>query len=96
MNLKRINKDFFVAMFLRQNKHHAHSVLGHTIKVTYELIKKGRWDLVPAGILHDIAKPLSAYADEKDIAEGLGHLSFTNHEIFGYHIFQIQHYKVHK
>lgn len=77
-------KAYLTTMFIKQNKHHAHSVLGHTVKVVWELIKKDRWDLVPAGILHDIAKPLSAYQDEKDIAEGLGHYSFTNHEVFGY------------
>jgi len=79
-------KAFLTTMFIRQNKWHAHSVIGHTIKVTYELIKKGRFDLVPAGILHDIAKPLSAHHDEEDIKEGLDHFSFTNHEIFGYHV----------
>lgn len=84
--MKRVNKDFFTAMFIKQNKYHAHSVLGHTVKVAYHLIRKGRWDLVPAGILHDIAKPLSAYQDADDIAEGKGYLSFTNHEVFGYHI----------
>lgn len=84
--MKRLDKAFFVTMFIKQNKHHAHSVLGHTVKVTWELIKKGRWDLVPAGILHDIAKPLSAYQDARDIEEGLGFYSFTNHEVFGYHM----------
>ena len=77
-------KAFLTTMFIRQNKYHAHSVIGHTIKVTHELIKKGRLDLVAAGILHDIAKPLTAYQDERDLAEGRGEYSFTNHEVFGY------------
>ena len=84
--MKRYGKAFWMTLLVKQNKHHAHSVLGHTLHVTYHLAKAGRWDLVPAGILHDIAKPLSAYQDEKDIAEGLGNYSFTNHETFGYHI----------
>ena len=86
MKRNRNLKAFLTTMFIKQNKYHAHSVIGHTIKVAYELAKKGRWDLVPAGILHDIAKPLSAHQDEKDIVEGLGYFSFTNHEIFGYHV----------
>lgn len=86
MKTNRNLKAFLVTMFVKQNKHHSHSVLGHTVHVTWELIKKGRWDLVPAGILHDIAKPLSAHQDERDIEEGLDFYSFTNHEIFGYHM----------
>ncbi len=84
--MKRLDKAFFMTMFIKQNKYHAHSVLGHTIKVAYELIRKDRWDLVPAGILHDIAKPLSAHQDKEDIEEGQGNYSFTNHEIFGYYL----------
>ncbi len=84
MKRARNLKAFLTTMFIKQNAYHAHSVIGHSIKVTYELIKKGRWDLVPAGILHDIAKPLSAYQDDEDIEEGLGYYSFTNHEVFGY------------
>jgi len=82
--LKRFRKPFWVTMFYHQNKHHKHGVIIHTLKVTYHLIRKNRWDLVPAGLLHDIAKPLTAYQDEDDINEGLGDYSFTNHEVFGY------------
>lgn len=82
MKRDRNLKAFLTTMFIKQNKYHAHSVIGHTIKVAYELAKKGRWDLVPAGILHDIAKPLSAYQDQEDLITG--EYSFTNHEVFGY------------
>ena len=81
---KRNTKAFLTTMFIKQNKYHNHSVIGHTIKVVFELIKMQRYDLVAAGFLHDIAKPLSAYQDEGDILTG--EYSFTNHEIFGYHM----------
>jgi len=83
---KRFKRPFWETLFLKQNKYHTSSVIGHTLKVVYCLIKKGRWDLVPAGFLHDIAKPLSAYQDQEDIDDGLGFYSFKNHEAFGYHI----------
>lgn len=82
--MKRYKKAFWITAFIKQNKYHNYSVLGHTLKVTWELIKVNRWDLVPAALLHDIAKPLSAYQDEKDLITG--DYSFTNHEAFGYHL----------
>ncbi len=82
--MKRIDKAFFCTMFIKQNKHHKHSVLGHTVKVMYHLLKKGRVDMLLAGMLHDIAKPIAAYQDKEDIITG--EYSFTNHEVFGWYL----------
>jgi len=82
--MKRYGKAFWTTLFWKQNKWHKHSVLGHTLKVTWELIKIKRYDLVLAGILHDIGKPLSAYQDDKD--KITGEYSFTNHEEFSWHL----------
>jgi hypothetical protein len=84
--MKRFKKPFWVTLFWHQNKYHKHGTILHTLKVAYHLARKGRWDLVPAGLLHDIAKPLTAYQDEDDIKEGGFDYSFTHHEIFGWHI----------
>ena len=84
--MKRFGKDFWVTLLIKQNRWHKHNVLVHTLKVAYHLARKGRWDMVAAGLLHDIAKPLSAYQDERDIAGGEGERSFTNHEAMGYYL----------
>ncbi|MCD6435191.1 MAG: HD domain-containing protein [Clostridiales bacterium] len=83
---KRYGFNFWKSLLYHQNKHHAHGVFIHTLKVVYHLGKKGRWDLVPAGVLHDIAKPLTAQPDQDDIDEGLGGLSFEHHEFFGWYL----------
>ncbi len=80
----RYGKAFWITLFWKQNRYHKSGIIGHTIKVTLNLIRQGRYDLVPAGILHDIGKSFSAYQDEEDILTG--EYSFTNHEAFGYHI----------
>ncbi len=82
--LKRFRKAFWVTTFLHQNKHHKHGVIGHTLKVTYHLARKGHWKMVPAGLLHDLSKPLSAYKKPEDM--GTKDYSFTAHEAYGYHI----------
>ena len=83
---KILSKPFLKTLFWHQNKWHAHGVLGHTLKVMWVLTKKGRLDLLPAALLHDIAKPYTAYHDKEDIAGGCKDYSFTNHEELGYHI----------
>lgn len=82
--MNRYGKAFWITLLVKQNKYHTHSVLGHTFKVVYHLIKKGRYDMVMAGFLHDIAKPLAAYQDDGD--KITGEYSFTNHEAMGYHV----------
>jgi len=84
--MKRINKLFFKTLFWHQNKWHRHGVLVHTLKVMYHVAKAGRLDLLPAAMLHDIAKPLTAYHDKEDIEGGCVDASFTNHEELSYHI----------
>ena len=84
--MKRFKTPFWVTTFWHQNKHHKHGVLVHTLMVTYHLAKKGHWKMVPAGILHDIAKGMTAYKDADDILEDLGDYSFTNHEVFGWYL----------
>jgi predicted HD phosphohydrolase len=68
-------KKFFITLFIRQNKHHRHSVLIHTLKVFWFAILSGRKRFVVAALLHDIGKPFMATlkADGHDY-------SFTNHE----------------
>ena len=79
-------KAFWTTMLWHQNKHHKHSVIVHTLKVTYHLLRKGHYKMLMAGLLHDWGKPISAYQDEKDIREGGVDYSFTNHEELGYHM----------
>lgn len=83
--MKRIlRKNFFMTLFVKQNKWHKHSVLGHTLRLVQECIKAKRYDFILAGLLHDIAKPLSAIQDSKDKLQGT--YSFPNHEELGYQI----------
>jgi len=84
--MKRFKKPFFKTLFWHQNKWHKHGVAVHTLKVMYHVAKMGRWDLVPAALFHDVAKPVTAYHDENDIKNGCVDYSFTNHEELGYHI----------
>lgn len=81
---KILSKNFLTTLFVKQNKWHNHSVLMHTLKVTYECIKGKDYRFITAGLLHDIGKPFSAYQDEKDILSGT--YSFTNHEELSYMI----------
>ena len=75
-----------MTLFVKQNKYHSSGVIGHTLKVTFHLLMHGRFDLLGAGLLHDIGKPVSAYHDAEDIKEGKGNFSFTNHEEYSYWI----------
>ncbi len=71
-------------MFYKQNKWHNHGVFIHTLLVVYYVCKAKRFDMVAAGFLHDIGKPLCAYRDEEDIITG--EYSFTNHEEISYQL----------
>ena len=84
--MKRYKKAFWKTLFWHQNKWHAHGVAVHTLKVMYHCAKKGRFDLLGAALLHDIAKPLSAYHDDEDIKTGCKDYSFTNHEELSYQL----------
>ncbi len=88
MNLK----NFFITLFIKQNKYHKHSVLGHTFKVFYECLKAKRFDLLTTAILHDIGKPFVAYQKPEDIKNK--EYSFTNHEEKSYQI--IKHWPISK
>jgi putative nucleotidyltransferase with HDIG domain len=81
---KILSKNFLKALFIKQNRWHRYSVLGHTLAVTLHAIKAKEYKFITAALLHDIGKPYSAYADEEDIKRGEGELSFTNHEELSY------------
>lgn len=77
-------KSFLTTLFIKQNKHHRHGVLVHTLKVAWYLTKAGHYRMIPAALLHDIGKPVVAYQKENDIP--LKDWSFTDHEEAGYQI----------
>ena len=84
MRLNRIfRKEFFITLFIKQNKWHRYSVLGHTLMLVYHAIKAKEYKMITAGFLHDIGKPIVAYQGEKD--KLTGQYSFTNHEEISYH-----------
>lgn len=85
MRLKRVfRKEFFITLFIKQNKWHKHAVLGHTLKLVYHTVKAKRFDMIVAGLLHDIGKPIVAYQDEDD--KITNQYSFHNHEELSYQI----------
>lgn len=71
-------KLFLITIFWKQNSHHRHGVLVHTLKVTFQLIKHKHYRMVLAGLLHDIGKPFVAYQKPEDILNN--EYSFTDHE----------------
>ena len=75
-------KEFFITLFIKQNKWHRYSVLVHTLMVAYYAIKAKHYKMITAGLLHDIGKPVLAYQGENDRLTG--QYSFTNHEEIGY------------
>jgi len=81
---KILRKEFLITLLWKQNKWHKHSVLIHTLRLVQECIKAKRYDFILAGLLHDIAKPLSAIQDDKDRLNGT--YSFPNHEELGYRV----------
>lgn len=78
------SKSFLITLFLKQNKHHQHSVLGHTLKVAYSAIKMKHYRFIIPALFHDVGKPYSAYQDAGDKLDGT--YSFTNHEELSWHI----------
>lgn len=85
MKLKRVfRKEFFITMFLKQNKWHKYCVLKHTFAVAFHVLKEKRYKMLAAALLHDIGKPICAFQDEKDVLTG--EYSFHNHEEFSYQI----------
>ena len=70
---------FWDSLLFTQNKWHQHGVFVHTLHVTYECIKAGEWRFVPAGLLHDIGKPLVAFKKDEEDFE-FDEWSFTDHE----------------
>ncbi len=80
MNLKF----FFITFFLKQNKHHQHSVFVHTLKVFYYCLKRKNYKMLTTALLHDIGKPVVAYQKPEDIINN--EYSFTNHEEKSYQI----------
>ena len=75
-------KEFFITLFIKQNKWHRYSVLVHTLMVVYHAVKAKQYKMITAGLLHDIGKPVLAYQGENDRLTG--QYSFTNHEEIGY------------
>ena len=82
--MRVLKKNFWKSLLYKQNKWHKHGVFIHTLKVTYHLIKNKDYDLVLAGLLHDIGKPFSAHQKLEDVATN--ELSFTNHEEMSWYL----------
>jgi len=78
------SKAFFKTLFWKQNGHHQHGVLIHTLRVVYYTLRNKDYKMLTAALLHDIGKPLVAYQKEEDIP--LGEYSFTDHEEKSYKI----------
>ena len=81
---KLFTKPFFKTLFWKQNGHHKHGVLVHTLRVTYYTLKNRDYKMIPAALLHDIGKPAVAYQKTEDIP--LGEYSFTDHEEKSYEL----------
>lgn len=75
-------KTQLITLFWKQNSHHKHGVLIHTLRVTYYLLKEGQFKMFMAGLLHDIGKPRSAHQKPEDIINN--EYSFTDHEEISY------------
>jgi len=73
-------KKFFITLFIRQNTHHKHSVLVHTLRAFWYFLF-AMPDLCVAALLHDIGKPFVATLK----TDGYNY-SFTNHEEKSYQI----------
>ncbi len=73
-----LTKPFLKTLFWKQNRHHRHGVLVHTLRVTYCTLINRNYKMIPAALLHDIGKPVVAYQKAEDIP--LGEYSFTDHE----------------
>jgi predicted HD phosphohydrolase len=82
---KITSKAFLQSLFCVQNEWHQHSVLVHTLRVTYYAVKGSGIKFFAAGLFHDIGKPYTAFKkDEDDIK--YNEWSFTDHEEKSYQI----------
>ncbi|MCT7566710.1 hypothetical protein N5T96_10205 [Aliarcobacter butzleri] len=71
MKLKRVfRKEFFITLFLKQNKYHRFGVLLHTLALVKNTIKYKNYKMIAAAFLHDIGKSIIAFQDEKDKITG--------------------------
>ena len=85
MNTKRIlKKEFFITLFIKQNKWHRFGILVHTLAVVFHVFKAKKYSMLSAAFLHDIGKPYVAYQTKED--KITGEYSFHNHEEISYHI----------
>lgn len=85
MKRKRIlKKEFYITLFIKQNKWHKFGVLLHTLAVVFHTFKAKKYKMIPAAFLHDIGKPYVAFQDEND--KITNEYSFYNHEEISYHI----------
>ena len=84
MKKRVLRKEFFITLFIKQNKWHRYSVFRHTIMVAYYALRDKNYKMIPAALLHDIGKPYVAFQDEED--KLTAQYSFTNHEEIGYQL----------
>ena len=85
MKLKRVfRKEFFITLFLKQNKHHRFGVLLHTLALVYHTTRYKQYKMIPSAFLHDIGKPIITFQDEKN--KITGEYSFYNHEELSYQV----------
>ena len=79
-----LRKAFWRSLLWKQNKHHRHGMLLHTLRVAWYTLKHGDLKMLPAALLHDIGKPLVTYQKPEDIP--LKEYSFTDHEEKSYEV----------
>ena len=85
MKLKRVfRKEFFITLFLKQNKHHRFGVLLHSLALVYHTTRHKQYKMIPSAFLHDIGKPIITFQDEKN--KITGEYSFYNHEELSYQV----------
>ena len=79
------SRNFLRSLFIKQNQWHRHSVLVHTLRVTWYCITHRQYQMIVAGLLHDVGKPYTAKQTEQ---EDVDHdwYSFKNHEEMSYQI----------
>jgi len=84
-NNKILSVPFLTSLFIKQNEHHSHAVLLHTLKVVYNCIKHKQYRMVPCAIMHDFGKPVVANQD-KQVDKDNDLYSFKHHEEVSYQI----------
>lgn len=88
MNIVRnkfYERAFLESLFFTQNKWHQHGVFVHTLRVIFSVIKKGHYRFIPAAIMHDFGKPVTAFRKDAEDFE-FNEYSFTDHEEMSYQI----------